>query len=106
MIAQIAVMKIIGKVRSDVRGDASRKVPGNLRTIGSCSWYTQFVSSKETANVDLVRRVALQFIVAVSRVEVPFGSEIVVQANHPKVVIPNERHIGFKFLDVQMVTTA
>ncbi len=106
MIAQKAVMEIICKVGGDVRGDAGRKIPRHLRATGRRSRHTEFIPGKSTAYVDLVRSVSLHFIVTVSGVEVPLGSEIMVQSNHAKVIIPNNRHVGFKFLHVQMVTTA
>src|SRR5260370_7507120 len=106
MMAQKAVMEIICKVGGDVRGDAGRKIPRHLRATGRRSRHTEFIPGKSTAYVDLVRSVSLHFIVTVSGVEVPLGSEIMVQSNHAKVIIPNNRHVGFKFLHVQMVTTA
>src|ERR1700674_58176 len=106
VVTQKAVVEVVGKVRSDVRGDTGGQIPGHLRTRGQRSRHTEFISGKEAAYVYLVRGGTLHFIVTVSGVEMTLGSENLHQANHSKVVIPNERHVGFKFQHIQTITTA
>src|SRR6266481_394291 len=106
MITQIAIMEIVGKIGGDVRSDTGGQIPGYLRASRRCSRYAEFISRKKAPDVHLVGGVSLHLIVSVRGVEVPLGSEIVIQANHAKIIIPKDRHVAFKFLHVQMVTTA
>ena len=51
VIAQIAVVKIIGEAGCDVRGDTGGQIPGHLWTIRRCGRHTELISGKEAASI-------------------------------------------------------
>ena len=95
-IAQIAVMEAIREVVRDVCRKTGRQVPRDLWAIRSRGGDTQFVTREKPPNVHLIVRGSLHVVVAVGGVEVPLRPEVVVEANHAKVVTPGQRRLASK----------
>src|SRR6266851_5226327 len=102
-VAQIAVVEIVGQIRRDVGGEPNDQVPRLLRPTGHGSGCAQLVAREESADINLARRGANQLVIAITAVEVPFSSEIMVNASHSEVVALGYKHIGLEALFVDAI---
>src|SRR5215470_16427506 len=105
-IPQVAVMKVVGHVRSDVCGETGHEVPGLLWAIRQGIDDAQLVAWEESANVDLVHGGTQEPVVAVARHEVPLRAKIVIDSSNAEVAVLRDQSVAFEALAVYTVTTA
>src|SRR5262249_21737033 len=96
-------MEAVGQVICDVCGQTCREIPRNLWAAGSGGGHTQCIAGKEAADIHLVIRRAFHVIVAVSRIEMPFWAEVMIEAGDAKIVAPWKRGCSAEGEDIQTV---
>ena len=63
IVAEEAVVEVVGQSVSDVGGDAGGEIPRQLRTVGNGGGRAEFVAGQQAADVHLVAGGADHFVV-------------------------------------------
>ena len=99
-------MKVVGRVVGNVGGQARNQVPV-LNRIAPCRGrHAQLIAGEKAANVDLVGPGEIDLVIAITRHEMLFGREIMVDAAHRKVASGWSIHVARKSKDIRSVAQA
>src|ERR1700726_901079 len=80
IIAQVAVMEVIGDIVGYIRHETACQVPWHLWAGSRRRGCPQRVPRQKPSDVHLIRGGSLHVVVAVAGVEVPLGAKVVVKA--------------------------
>ena len=105
VVAQIAVVEVVGEARGDIRRETCDVIPGLLRTAGDGSCLAQFVAGEESTDVNLACRSLCQLVIAIAGHEVPPVAEVVVEPADEEVILCWEVQVACEFVLVDAIAS-